>query len=231
MDIERIAQAIGVPVEQWKGNCHGISELIVQRDALRGLGGPKTAYRVARGHYVGLVERDSYFGQRRGLPFIAHSWIQAHDLTYPLTEDAPWRIDREPPQIRLVHDPIIDPTRFAFDGKPPYIWIGANDGSYDEGGNSWREEHEPMLLPFDINAKPIKLRLPAVTEAWIAQQVMQHPNGGDYPYGYYTYALVMWLANLSLRRLGEHAEPIFRAIVDADHAAALPLDNRRKVLG
>jgi hypothetical protein len=60
---------------------------------------------------------------------------------------------------------------------------------------------------------------------------MQHPNGGDYPYGYYTYALVMWLANLSLRRLGEHAEPIFRAIVDADHAAALPLDNRRKVLG
>lgn len=233
MDIEQVARDIGVPVERWAGNCHGISEYIVDKGVLRSLAGPDVMYRVARGHWRGPIRKGSHFEHARDMPFVPHSWIQSHGLV--VLPDAVMPLIR--PHLRnpestisVIRDPIIDPTRFAFDGKAPYIYIGESD-YYDEGGNTWRQMVEPTLLPFDDSRPPIHLNLPAVTEAWIRQQLQQYEAGRTYPYGYYTYALVMWLANLSLHRLGEHARPIFAAIVEAGQAAAIPIDNRRLVLG
>lgn len=229
LDIEHVAHLIGTKVAWWAGDCHGISTAIVKMDALRSLGGRDTTYTVTRGHWLGPVAVSSRFGSRRGLPFIAHSWIQSHGLVLPMGE-VYHGILADRSTFRIVHNPIIDPTRFVFDGKDPYIYVGPND-YYDAGGNAWRHENMPTLPPFNPDLKLIHLSLPAVTEWWIAVQLAGQPTGADYPYGYYNYALIMWLGNLSLTLLGEHAKPIFKAIVDAGQGAAIPLDNRIMVLG
>lgn len=237
IDINAVAETIGIPVRTWAGNCHGISEAIVRADALRPWGGPKTIYRLTRGHYVGPIAAGSYFDQRRGMPFIAHSWIQAYDLTVAVPPNPlpPIHVMIDPVEASLhnsviVQNPVIDPTRFAFDGKNPYIFCGESD-HYDPGGNLWRASNLPMLPPFDTSRLPIRLTLPVETEVFIAQLLDGQEYGDQYPYRAYTFGLIMWLANLPLPMLEGHAEPIYRAIVQAGQEAALPLDNRSIVLG
>lgn len=236
MDIQRIAEIIGVPVGQWAGDCDGISHAIVRTDALRkvGFGGPNTHYRVARGHWLGGAQPGSYFYDRALLPFIPHSWIQVYGLAMPRQIDPPLRIDQEiDPSSALVgitKDPIVDPTRFAFDGETPYIYVGEND-HYDEGGNAWREVNRVKLPVFDASKPTIKLKLPLTAQQYVERLMDEEDHGPSYPYGVHTYASLMWLANLPVAALGPHALSIYGAIVDAGHGAAIPLDNRRMVLG
>jgi len=228
IDAREIAEKIGVPLEAWAGNCHGISDMIVRTDALRSIGGPDTDYRVVRGHWNGPIARNGHFGYRVGLPFIQHSWIRAHGLVIAeLPPPVTWPHPKHPePTIEVVHNPVIDPTRFAIDGQEPYIYIGPND-YYDAGGNSWRMATMEPCPPFDPKHKVVSLpMLPAHTERWIALQV----TGKGYPYGYYTVILCMWLANLPLTYMGSHARPIFSALVAAGLEGFIPMDNKSIVM-
>lgn len=240
IDIHRVAALIDWPVEKWAGQCHGISKVLVDllRSAPAQIGMPadlKIEYRLVRGHWIGQAEEGSHFGYARGLPFVAHSWIQTRGwvMVPPSSSTIPLMGEIDPNVIltteRAWVDPIIDPTRFAFDGKEPYIYVGPND-CYDAGGNVWREMYEPTLLPFDPTAKTFMLSVPPMTEAWIWMQLQKREAGRTYPIGAYTYALVMWLANLSLGYLGSHAEPIFLAICKAGHETAIPIDNLNLVM-
>lgn len=230
IDIEKVAREIDIPVRLWAGNCHGISDAIVKAGALRNLGGPSQEFVVVRGHWTGPCAEGSYFAMRSGGPFVQHSWIEAPGLLVMPPMRQPSRVD--PNEILsdrpALVNPIIDPTRFSFDGKDPYIYVGPND-YYDAGGNAWRMANLPTLLPYDSTKEQIKLDVSHAVHGWVQLQTEQH--GNEYPYATYTYALVMWLANLPLPMLGEMARPIFRAIVKAGHAAAIPLDNRLMVLG
>lgn len=69
MDPENLARAIGVPLDQWPGNCHGIACAV--RDLL-----PVHGMRLARGHWTGDVAWDSVY--RNSSP-IQHSWLVAPD--------------------------------------------------------------------------------------------------------------------------------------------------------
>jgi hypothetical protein len=99
MDPEALAAAIDIPLSEWPGNCHGIAEAI--RDLV-----PVEGLRIARGHWLGDVGRDSVY---RNAP-IQHSWLVAPDGR------------------------ILDPTRWAIvSPSKPSIYLGISD-EYDEGG-------------------------------------------------------------------------------------------------
>jgi hypothetical protein len=237
LDAGLVADRLDIPLKEWAGNCHGISEAILDRPEVLGDVLPSGAkLRLMRGHYLGQIAEQSFFGYvRKAFPFVQHSWLQAfgmvlmpepdlppYDFVSPLD---PYRVLSMLPAI---NDPIIDPTRFAFDGRSPYIYIGpSDDGDYDPGGNVLREFTAGECPPFNLEKHIPLPTLPAATEHWISREIA----GKGYPYGYYTYALCMWLANLPLRRLGQHAHPIFSALVAAGLTATIPMDNRMLVLG
>lgn len=87
---------------------------------------------------------------------------------------------------------------------------------------------ERPIPPFNENDACIRLDLPAITEHFIWAELAV---GGGYPHCYATLSLLVWLANLPPARLGEHAKPIFRAIIKAGHGALIPFDNRVTVMG
>lgn len=64
-DIEEAVMAIGIPTDEWVGNCAGISHAIVESGMIDG--------KVERGHWKGDVAKGSIF---YGKPLIPHSWIR-----------------------------------------------------------------------------------------------------------------------------------------------------------
>jgi len=100
LDPAELARAIDVPLEDWPGNCHGIACAV--RDLV-----PVEGMRLARGHWLGDVARDSVY-RRTGT--LQHSWLLAPDGR------------------------ILDPTRWAIvSPSEPSVYLGVND-CYDEGG-------------------------------------------------------------------------------------------------
>ncbi len=90
--INVIANFIDMPnLNRWKGNCYCIASKIVNEDILM------TECRAIYGHYLGPVSSKSCFSDRKHMPFISHGWIE------------------------LSNRDIVDPTRWVFEAKEPYI--------------------------------------------------------------------------------------------------------------
>lgn len=85
---------IGVPIEKWAGNCHGIASDFLAA----GLPNAFETGRLVRGHWRGKVAAGTLFDH--GSDFVPHSWISLG------------------PHI------VCDPTRFVFEGVDPYVYIG-----------------------------------------------------------------------------------------------------------
>jgi hypothetical protein len=132
-------KAIGEPASAWVARCYEIACKIVKAGLVsreRGLGG-EAVY----GHWVGSISPRSYFADRRSLGFVQHGWIWIEDRCM-----------------------VIDPTRFVFEAKAPYIYADYEpaDG-YERCKHCQmiREEHdwlganeecalfEPELWPYD----------------------------------------------------------------------------------
>jgi hypothetical protein len=77
------------------------------------------------GHWVGPVAEDSMF---HGKPVIHHGWVELPDGS------------------------VVDPTRWEFEGKLPYIYHGPSD-HYDVGGNLLRKQFVKPCYDFDPKAK------------------------------------------------------------------------------
>lgn len=137
--LQECEKAIGEPASAWAKRCYEIACKIVKAGLVsrrRGLGG-EAVY----GHWVGSISPRSSFADRRHLGFVNHGWIYVAD-----------------------HNLVIDPTRWAFEAKAPYIyaeyeWDAAEArckhcqmlrcehdslGSNDECGL-----YEPELWPYD----------------------------------------------------------------------------------
>lgn len=94
-----IAILIGIPLTEWPGNCHAVAEAIKDRLPVHGM-------RIARGHWVGHISRDSVY----------HHGPQQHT----------W--------LKLADGRVLDPTRWAIlTPHNPSIYLGVCD-HYDEGG-------------------------------------------------------------------------------------------------
>ncbi len=148
------------------------------------------------GHYSGPVAPGTLFDL--DMPFIRHGWIELPDGT------------------------IIDPTRWVFEGAPPYLWIGHNTGEYDAGGQRWLQAIEsppPLTKPGDLT---VDLPLTPAARAFVLSLLGDPPTITD--------EHAWWLANLSLSTLGEFTRPIYEALAAGGYAMAIPIDNYRLVL-
>ena len=64
INIEKVAEAIGVPAENWKGRCYEISCMITDSEVIPGV--------PVYGHYNGKAKKGTLFGD---YPVIRHGWI------------------------------------------------------------------------------------------------------------------------------------------------------------
>lgn len=146
------------------------------------------------GHWLGPVSEGSMF---YGRAIVRHGWIEAGDV-------------------------IIDPTRWEFESKPPYIWRGHDiHGYYDAGGDSLRQWLERPAPSFDPTAKRVELELEGEVADFVYSAIKGEVITIDH---------VFWLANLSLKTLGDFAVPVFLALKHAGYEAAIPVDNYRLIL-
>lgn len=171
--------------------------------------------RAVYGHFVGHIDPKSYFGSRSRHPFVQHGWV------------------------RLCDGRILDPTRWTFELNEPYIWLGENDGSYDEGGNRWRiatmspwPDPEPGERRYQFQLGPEVIR---DLEAHGAELVEEELDGLDYDLVSLelTTTQVCWLANFPLTCFSTtwHAADVYAQIVGYGLEAFIPIDNREAVLG
>ncbi len=156
------------------------------------------------GHFTGEINPESYFGDRHHSPFVQHGWVLLDDGR------------------------VLDPTRWAFDGREPYLHVGPLTKDYDEGGNEFRKavskpipDYDPNDRMFDFNQKV----LPS-GKAWThIERLLQIEPPQDV--GVLTFAQVFWLANAPFEQLEGHAEDIYKAIEAVGESALIPVDNRQ----
>lgn len=150
--------------------------------------------RVVYGLWLGKIEEGNMFS---GRPFTHHGWIELPDGM------------------------VYDPTRFAFENKQPYVWVGHNGGEYDPGGNTIRRQNEtPRPKPKGLVVKLTKAQATAIKE-FVPITADRKIHLSD----------CFWLANLSLHSLGQDAADIYKVLVDLGFSGLIPIDNRHVVLG
>jgi hypothetical protein len=119
---------------------------------------------------------------------------------------------------------VTDPTRWVFEGVEPYIFWGKRGPEYDPGGNALLAAMMRPCPECDPGRPPVDLVFDDDITRVAVLDLLGYPTG-------ITLDHVFWLANLPLGMLGDLAGPVFRAIVQAGHQAAIPIDNRELVLG
>ena len=196
IDPEQAAKVINMTVEKWAGRCYGIASSFVQSGLL-----PEGSVAVY-GHWVGPVSEDSYFGSRAGHPFVQHGWCALPDGR------------------------VCDPTRFAFEAKNPYVYIGKSD-YYDEGGNTMRRY---TLRPCPLPKQGHNEAQNALTQlhdklSEDALVLVERLIPSEPPW---TAHQVHWLANVPLEMLEDHAHEVFEAISALRLGGFIPIDNKRK---
>jgi len=155
--------------------------------------------RLRYGYWTGPVSRRSKF-EKYPDGLIHHGWIE------------------------LSNGQILDPTRFEFEQRHPYIYVGAND-YYDAGGNKSRMKN--MLPPpvFDFTEKCTIL---TINDGNAIKFIENHLNRKVTDnHVVVTVNQAFWLANLSLLVLKDACKPIFTALIQADLEAFIPIDNNR----
>jgi hypothetical protein len=153
--------------------------------------------RLVYGQFLGNIHKNSVFF---GNPFPHHGWIE------------------------LENGDIFDPTRWSFEDKEPYVFIGKNTGEYDEGGDKLREALSVPKPKYDKSDK--QKDIPKTFEAEIYRNLLGIPNGRNQT----SISEIMWAANLSRKELGAIIKPIYQFIDSIGLSAFIPLDNKNLIL-
>ena len=157
--------------------------------------------RAVYGHWLGRVSPHSrVFGPRRRLPFQAHGWVVTPDAL------------------------IVDPTRWAFEAKTPYIFIGpADNPEYDEGGNQFR-----AFMRGPAVAAPEVERTRELVFTGEAEAFAEISLGHGSPFATRELA---WLANTPPAEAGLAIKSLYEALIGAGLNGLIPFDNRLAVMG
>lgn len=157
------------------------------------------------GHWRGPIAKGSMFD--KGMPFAQHGWVKRESVRYR----------------------IVDPTRWVFEGKNPYIYVGPCD-HYDEGGNQFRQTQHKCAPSYGATDDPIWLeKLPNRT--WKHVQTMLTLGGTDAPnpVRVVSIAQLFWLANQPPKSFEEHAPAFYAALLRIGRYSLIPIDNQRMV--
>jgi len=104
----RLADEIGMPVDTWPGNCHGVAQAVLDFVPVAGM-------RLARGHFHGHISRKSVY---RGT-FSQHSWLVAQDGR--ILDPTRWAMERpDAPFIYLGVNDVYDEAGLQLAAKTWY---------------------------------------------------------------------------------------------------------------
>ena len=123
----------------------------------------------------------------------------------------------------------MDPTRWSFENVEPYIWIGENDGSYDEGANALKQMmRRPCEKRQGLDKLHHLLLQPKVSgDIWLlSERRIGRDDMGlivDARQGF-------WIANLPYELLEPHAREVYLAVSRAFGKAAVPIDNWQRAM-
>lgn len=168
---------------------------------------PLVEGRPAYGHWLGTVSpRSPIWASRAGASFQRHGWVVCPD------------------------DRILDPTRWSFEARAPYIWLGydADDEDameYDEGGQRARRAFRLPPPPDGEYGPPQQLSVdgPCLDVLCGLLGRAEVRNG-------FTFAQLGWLASGPLDDLGEHARTLFTELGRLERKALVPIDAWRLVM-
>lgn len=211
--LQECEEAVRSPATKWAGRCFEIAHKIVEAGLVskeRGLGG-EAVY----GHWIGPIAPNSFFAAKERFGFVQHGWIFVPE-----------------------HDLVIDPTRFVFEAKSPYLFVGHepigedHPWPYDEGGNRWRTAFQVKRPPQpESGDRRFELAIDAATADFVAALLGEAGADGRHA----TDDQIFWLANLPYQKIadgiGNHrVHELYEAIAQAESyfEAFLPVDNRRK---
>lgn len=147
------------------------------------------------GFWHGRISPKSIFKRR---PFTHHAWIERKDE-------------------------IIDATRWVFEHRKPYIFIGKNQGEYDFGGNKLRMMMMSPCPPFSPCEKQFDLSRLSESAKLVIWSMVAKSN-------VLSFGQMIWLANCPLQMLGDAVEEIYQWMIDEKAGALIPIDNRRRIL-
>jgi len=154
---------------------------------------------VCYGHYLGPVDPDGRWGKRNSFGFQRHGWILLPDGR------------------------ILDPTRFSFENKEPYLYISNNTNEYDEGGNVFRGVMmQPCPSPDETHSKK-KLKLKAPIESKRLFEMLT-----DTPFDKMTFEQFVWVANVPYDQLDFAVGPIYQVLIENSLSALIPIDNKTR---
>lgn len=149
------------------------------------------------GHWLGPIAKNTMFSKRA---IVHHGWIESGDI-------------------------IIDPTRFVFEGKKPYIHVGPiNSDFYDIGGNKFHEAiygHKPFpsFVDDEKNISVPKMIKNILNDLFGLKSVEK-----------LCLSQLFWLANKPYYELGSYAKMFYGWLIKNDFGALIPIDNRRLIL-
>lgn len=146
------------------------------------------------GDYCGIVSSKGYWKNKIGLP-IHHGWVLLDDGR------------------------ILDPARWSFENKKPYIYLDFNDKDYDEGGNVMRAEFRKPCPPPTGNLANFK---PSLESNILFEHLTQTP------FEKMTIEQAFWVANLGYEELDFAVAGIYQTLIDNDLDAAIPIDNLKR---
>jgi len=159
--------------------------------------------RAVYGHFIGKVDPKSYFGERAHHGFVQHGWVLLPDGR------------------------VFDPTRWAFEDKAPYIFVGPAD-DYDEGGNRFRTAMHGNPPDFDPDEKSFDVPKRVLASGpWTHVEKLLRIDVTTQEPGTLSEAQLFWLANADFSALQPHAFEVYQAIATLGRIALIPYDNRR----
>jgi len=116
VNVKLVAKVIGVRTSKWLGNCYGIATAMIDAGLVPG---GVAVY----GHWTGPIARTSFFAARRDYGFCQHGWIVRDDADHT----------------------VIDPTRWVFEDRAPYVYVGTNTKARQEVACTDFLQSEDML--------------------------------------------------------------------------------------
>jgi len=204
---------VGLPTSQWHGQCFYVASKLAP--AFGGI--------AVYGHWLGKISpKATFWEKKREIGFAQHGWIV---------------LPNEKGRYGVECETIVDPTRWSFEAKGPYIWRGKNDGTYDEGGNRVRMDMRHSRYPDgppddDGEREPITLNLSCDEVYQRLKRVLGysdfHDFSNEYPFLCPTDAV--WVANTDPAVIGWfYVAEVYEALARAGMHAHIPTDNWKMV--
>ncbi len=127
---------------------------------------------------------------------------------------------------------ILDPTRWEFEGKKPYLFVTDDGEDYDEGGNKFRTANRSPPPAFDSADKFVTLNeriLSGPARAFAERTLCCDHAYGECELGVVTIPQLFWLANMDPRAMEGHAKDIYKMFKKLDLIGFVPIDNQNMV--